>query len=81
MFTNPNPFVGLVSVVPLGRIIWVLFFLVVLGAVVATLALEYHWGKYGIDAQKIILVRSLYRTGALFLLAVIFLAAIFYSLS
>lgn len=64
-----------------GTAVWILFAFVALACSIATMVLEYHWKNYAIDAQKINSVRFLYRAGLFFLLTIIFLTALSYSIS
>lgn len=64
-----------------GATVWMFFAFVVVAWIIATLALEYHWDNYAVDEQKTGSVRFLYRAGSFFLLAIIFLTVISYSLS
>lgn len=64
-----------------GSTVWILFASVAMAWTTATLVLEYHWNNYAVDEQKIVSVRFLYRTGSFFLLAIIFLAVLSYSIT
>lgn len=60
---------------------WILFALVAGLWVIATLVLEYHWKNYAVGEHQVAPVRFLYRAGSFFLLAIIFLSVLSFSLS
>lgn len=63
-----------------GTAAWMLFALVMALWMTATLVLEYHWKNYAVGHQ-VASVRFLYRVGSFFLLAIIFLSVLSFSLS
>lgn len=73
--------ISLPSLAITGTLVWMLLALVMLVWAIATLVLEYHWKNYAIDEQKILSVRFVYRAGSFFLLAIILLTVLSYSLS
>ncbi|MBI2120419.1 MAG: hypothetical protein HYT94_02215 [Parcubacteria group bacterium] len=58
--------------------VWMFFALILAIWMIATLVIEYHWKSYATDTKKISSMRFAYRIGSYFLLAIIFLAALFY---
>lgn len=72
---------SLPSIAITGTLIWILFAFVVALWAIATLVLEYHWNNYAVDGKKVTAVRLVYRAGSFFLLTIIFLTVISYSIS
>lgn len=64
-----------------GTAAWMLFALVAALWMIATLVLEYHWKNYAVEEHRVAPVRFLYRAGSFFLLAIIFLSVLSFSLS
>jgi hypothetical protein len=64
-----------------GTTAWILFALVTVLWLTATLVLEYHWKNYAVGERQVASVRFLYRAGSFFLLAIIFLSVLSFSLS
>jgi hypothetical protein len=61
--------------------IWIFFaFMAAIWAVSAPI-LEYHWENYGMNDQKISHARFIFRSGSFFIILVMFLATLSFSLS
>lgn len=64
-----------------GTAAWMLFALVVALWMTATLVLEYHWKNYAVGEHQVVSVRFLYWVGSFFLLVIMFLSVLSFSLS
>lgn len=61
---------------PLSNFVWIVFLLVFIGFIIYTAILLYHWFEYALDAPMMWPVMIVYFVVSVFLLLVLFFAAL-----